>query len=210
MSEVPAQFSRFASRRIIDGGTVTKSDGSSAKLVTLAMIKETLKSTTGGEVDPDAPLMESGLDSLGAVELGNQLQAQSGMALPSTLIFDYPTARQLAGYFKEQAGSPERELSTFAASQRAAVIPSSAKHHLSSRTQLPASPAKASGTPRRILPVVLSASGDVVTEEVPAARWTARPARPVDDEIILKRTRYGALRERHRALRQRAFLRLAV
>ena len=68
------------------------------------MIQETLKSTTGGEVDPDAPLMESGLDSLGAVELGNQLQAQSGMALPSTLIFDYPTARQLAGYFKEQAG----------------------------------------------------------------------------------------------------------
>ena len=26
------------------------------------------------------------------------------MALPSTLIFDYPTARQLAGYFEEQAG----------------------------------------------------------------------------------------------------------
>ena len=48
--------------------------------------------------------MEAGLDSLGAVELGNQLQAQSGMTLPSTLIFDYPTARQLAGYFLDQAG----------------------------------------------------------------------------------------------------------
>ena len=73
------------------------------KAVTLEAILEVLKATTGAEVDPDAPLMEAGLDSLGAVELGNQLQAQSGAALPSTLVFDYPTARQLAGYFEEQA-----------------------------------------------------------------------------------------------------------
>jgi thioesterase domain-containing protein len=69
----------------------------SSKEVSLEMVLEIVRRTAGGAVDADAPLMESGIDSLGAVELRNQLQQAAGenLALPSTLIFDHPTARQL-------------------------------------------------------------------------------------------------------------------
>eukprot|EP00966_Prymnesium_polylepis_P125052 2891900-Prymnesium_polylepis.1 len=50
--------------------------------------------------------MESGVDSLGAVELRNQLQgmADQSVTLPSTLVFDYPTARQLVGLLQPPGG----------------------------------------------------------------------------------------------------------
>ena len=44
----------------------------------------------------DAPLMEAGLDSLGAVELRSRLADRlSDSSLPETLVFDFPTLRQI-------------------------------------------------------------------------------------------------------------------
>jgi acyl carrier protein/thioesterase domain-containing protein len=56
-----------------------------------------VKNTAGSAVDADAPLMEAGVDSLGAVELRSQLQAciHGGATLPTQLIFEHPTSRQL-------------------------------------------------------------------------------------------------------------------
>lgn len=44
------------------------------------------------------PLMEAGMDSIGAVELRNAVTAKLGVELPATVTFDYPTVEALAGF----------------------------------------------------------------------------------------------------------------
>lgn len=59
----------------------------------------------GAEVGPDEPLMAAGLDSLGAVELRNSLERATGLQLPSTVVFDYPTVAALAAYIATQSSA---------------------------------------------------------------------------------------------------------
>jgi acyl transferase domain-containing protein len=53
-------------------------------------------------VDVRQPLRDVGLDSLAAVELRNGLSRATGFSLPSTLVFDYPTATALVAHLREQ------------------------------------------------------------------------------------------------------------
>lgn len=52
----------------------------------------------GSAVADDAPLLSSGLDSLGAVELRNALEGRLSVQLPSTLVFDYPTIDAISSF----------------------------------------------------------------------------------------------------------------
>ena len=60
---------------------------------------------SGAEIDPERFFNELGFDSLAAVETRNRLAEASGVAMPLTLVFDYPTAGSLAAYVLEQAES---------------------------------------------------------------------------------------------------------
>ena len=63
-------------------------------------VSEAVSAILGAQVDLTQPLVAAGIDSLGAVELRNNLEERMGCQLPPTLLFDYPTVSDLAGYLQ--------------------------------------------------------------------------------------------------------------
>ena len=65
-------------------------------------VTELVQKTLGQAIRREQPIMEAGLDSLGAVELRSSLQTKLGIELPATLTFDYPTIASIAKYLATQ------------------------------------------------------------------------------------------------------------
>lgn len=142
-------------------------------------------------ISADAPLMEGGLDSLGTVELRNQLSARLGnLHLPEMIVFDHPTVRQLEGHLRELR--PEaRQAAPAVRTPHAVSTPSAVAA---------ASPRVVGSSP--MLPSVIGAaeayrmacSGTDVVGEVPVGRWAIPdPCDPVDP--VLQRQRHGGFLE---------------
>ncbi|MCE3029022.1 type I polyketide synthase, partial [Streptomyces sp. CMSTAAHL-2] len=57
-------------------------------------------------VEPALPFKSQGLESVTAVELRDRLCAATGLTLPTTLVYERPTPRDLAGHLADALGDP--------------------------------------------------------------------------------------------------------
>eukprot|EP00854_Cymbomonas_tetramitiformis_P021040 gene21040-25248_t len=66
----------------------------------MAMVSDVL----GSGIGVNEPLMDAGLDSLGAVEFRKTIENDIGVDLPATVAFDYPSVATLAGAVERSVG----------------------------------------------------------------------------------------------------------
>ena len=180
---VPAFLLTFAPPKTIEAVAVRDGLSSASCVVSLESVLEMVQRTAGGAVDADAPLMESGVDSLGAVELRNQLQGAAGISLPSTLVFDHPTARQLGSVVQPEQGTPSVGMK--APSLGSALSAAAADVAIGGLTALVAAGASSA----RMASNIVACGSDMITE-VPATRWDLHP-HPGLPEPIASRIRHG-------------------
>ena len=160
-----------------------------ANMPTLEAVIAMVKSASGIAVTADAPLMEAGVDSLALVELSNQFQAAVGAeaSLPSMMVFDHPTARQLLSSLEPAQPAIEAAEVAVAAS-RAVNGRCDARRGVASVDGVSASIPGAGSS--ALSAARMASCGAQAVSEVPVARWDVK-AQPALPEPLASRVRHA-------------------
>eukprot|EP00418_Pyrodinium_bahamense_P096054 CAMPEP_0179044198 /NCGR_PEP_ID=MMETSP0796-20121207/17554_1 /TAXON_ID=73915 /ORGANISM="Pyrodinium bahamense, Strain pbaha01" /LENGTH=735 /DNA_ID=CAMNT_0020740597 /DNA_START=32 /DNA_END=2237 /DNA_ORIENTATION=- len=106
---------------------VAKKEGLSPDMVRAMVLEVALNVSDGEALEMDTPLMESGIDSLAAINFRNELQRKTNLQLKGTLMFDYPSMGEIANHIVElsmiEATPVVRGPSARADCRRAARLP---------------------------------------------------------------------------------------
>ncbi|MGW7007939.1 type I polyketide synthase, partial [Streptomyces sp. NPDC054933] len=93
------------------------------------LVRASLRDSAPDHLDPHRPFLELGFDSLAAVDLHSRLTAGTGLRLPVTLAFDYPTPAALARQLRteilgltEQTALPAAVPAAFADDEPIAIV----------------------------------------------------------------------------------------
>jgi acyl transferase domain-containing protein/acyl carrier protein len=94
-------------------GRLSTATSAEREAVVLELVRAEVASVLGhvaaDAVDPQRAFKDLGFDSLAAVELRNHLNATTGLRLPATLVFDYPTPAAVAAYVLGEIVGRRRE-----------------------------------------------------------------------------------------------------
>ncbi|WP_406281199.1 type I polyketide synthase [Nocardia sp. NBC_00881] len=110
LSSLVAARARRAARGVAAGGQLAGRLAAAREdqrdVVVLGFVREHAAAVLGhpsaAAIEPDAQFNELGFDSLGSVELRNRLAEATGMKLPSSLVFSYPTITAVAKYLRSR------------------------------------------------------------------------------------------------------------
>ncbi len=70
----------------------------------VSTVQSIVSTVLGKSVSAEEPLMQAGMDSMGAIELRSALESEFSISLPATITYDYPTSTSMGKFLEESSG----------------------------------------------------------------------------------------------------------